>query len=82
VDFICGPAAGAGRNITVVNPVPRRSWMTGAQRIESLRAKHSRLEIEIDQEAHRPLPDTVQLAALKREKLRIKEQILRMQRPH
>jgi hypothetical protein len=56
--------------------------MTGAQRIESLRAKHSRLEVEIDQEAHRPLPDTVQLAALKREKLRIKEQILRMQRPH
>jgi hypothetical protein len=28
------------------------------------------------------LPDTVQLAALKRQKLRIKEQILRMQRPH
>jgi len=56
--------------------------MTGAERIESLRAKHSRLEIEIDQEAHRPLPDTVQIAALKREKLRIKEEILKIQRPN
>ena len=52
-----------------------------ADRIESLRAKHTRLETEIDQEAHRPLPDDTQLARLKREKLRIKDQINKMSGP-
>ncbi len=56
--------------------------MPVAERIESLRAKHSRLETEIDQEAHRPMPDDVHLAQLKREKLRIKDQINDMSKPH
>ena len=56
--------------------------MPVAERIESLRAKHTRLETEIDQEAHRPMPDDTHLARLKREKLRIKDQIMKMAELH
>jgi len=54
--------------------------MTIEDRVETLKAKHARLEHEIDEEAHRPLPDTVHITELKREKLRIKEQIQRIGR--
>jgi hypothetical protein len=54
--------------------------MTIEDRVETLKAKHARLEHEIDEEAHRPLPDTVHITELKREKLRIKEQIQRIAR--
>jgi hypothetical protein len=56
--------------------------MASAERIEALRAKHARLEVEIDQETHRPRPDDVQLATMKREKLRLKDEIERMSRLH
>ncbi len=48
--------------------------------VESLRAKHAHLEELIDQEMHRPLPDQARLSRLKKEKLRIKEQIERLAR--
>jgi hypothetical protein len=54
--------------------------MTIEDRVETLKAKHARLEHEIDEEAHRPLPDTVHMTELKREKLRIKEEIQRIAR--
>ena len=54
--------------------------MTIEDRVETLKAKHARLDHEIDEEAHRPLPDTVHLTELKREKLRIKEEIQRIGR--
>ncbi|GBD43159.1 hypothetical protein HRbin40_00625 [bacterium HR40] len=46
--------------------------------VESLRAKHAHLETLIDEELHRPLPDQARLSRLKKEKLRIKEQLERM----
>jgi hypothetical protein len=52
--------------------------MTIEDRVETLKAKHARLEHEIDEEVHRPLPDTIHLTELKREKLRVKEEIERM----
>jgi len=52
--------------------------MTVEDRIESLKIKHSRLENEIDEESHRPQPDNMLIAALKREKLRIKDEIARI----
>jgi hypothetical protein len=54
--------------------------MTMDDRIESLKAKHARLETEIDEEVHRPLPDGIHITELKREKLRIKEEIVRISR--
>ena len=43
--------------------------------MSALQAKHAGLEARIDEEIHRPLPDTATLARLKKEKLRIKEEI-------
>ena len=52
--------------------------MTMEDRVETLRARHARLEHEIDDEIHRPLPDTIHITELKRQKLRIKEEITRL----
>lgn len=46
--------------------------------VEGLRSKHAHLEHEIDAELHRPLPDQALLTRLKREKLRIKDEITRL----
>jgi hypothetical protein len=45
------------------------------ERLDSLRAKHASLERAIEEENQRPLPDELKLHELKREKLRIKDQI-------
>lgn len=52
--------------------------MTADERIHSLRAKHAALEQEIDEEVHRPLPNDLRLSELKREKLRIKDEIVHL----
>ncbi len=49
--------------------------MTVDERIEALRAKHVSLKQAIDEENHRPHPDDMKIAQLKREKLRIKDEI-------
>ncbi|MGQ0663995.1 MAG: YdcH family protein [Pseudomonadota bacterium] len=48
--------------------------------MESLKAKHAKLDHDIQEESHRPLPDSVHLTQLKREKLRIKDEISRITR--
>lgn len=52
--------------------------MTMQDYVESLRSKHALLEQQIDNEMHRPLPDQAVLSRLKREKLRIKDEIARL----
>jgi hypothetical protein len=52
--------------------------MTMQDYVESLRGKHALLEQQIDDEMHRPLPDQSVLTRLKREKLRIKDEIARL----
>jgi hypothetical protein len=52
--------------------------MTMEDRVDSLKARHARLEEEISDEAHRPLPDQVHITELKKQKLRIKEEMSRM----
>ncbi len=41
----------------------------------ALSTKHAALEALIAREAHKPLPDSLQMAKLKKEKLRLKEQL-------
>lgn len=48
------------------------------EHVDSLRHKHAHLEHLIDEEMHRPMPDQAALARLKKEKLRIKEEIERL----
>jgi hypothetical protein len=52
--------------------------MTMHDYVESLRSKHAVLERQIVDELHRPLPDHMTLTRLKREKLKIKDEIARM----
>jgi hypothetical protein len=52
--------------------------MTMQDYVESLRSKHAHLERQIDDEMHRPLPDQSILSRLKREKLRIKDEMARL----
>jgi hypothetical protein len=42
---------------------------------ESLEQKHAALQALIDEEEHRPHPDEIRLHELKKEKLRIKDEI-------
>ncbi|WP_321397311.1 YdcH family protein [Emcibacter sp.] len=51
--------------------------MGAAAHINALSEKHAILEQRIDEEEHRPAPDEVVLHELKREKLRLKDEIER-----
>ena len=52
--------------------------MTDAGQIEALREEHSKLEAELDEETNRPIPDSIRLQELKRQKLRIKDEIAKL----
>jgi hypothetical protein len=53
--------------------------MSMHEHVDSLRSKHARLEQLIDEELHRPLPDQTTVSRLKKEKLRIKDEIERLE---
>ncbi len=55
--------------------------MSTETHIEHLNLKHEELEEALHEESHRPAPDTSRLALLKREKLKIKDEIQRLS-PH
>ena len=46
--------------------------------IQELADKHHKLDSQIQDEQHRPLPDDLMLAELKKRKLRLKEEIERL----
>jgi len=46
-----------------------------AERIDTLKAKHAALEAAIEDENNRPLPDASKIHDLKRQKLKIKDEI-------
>ena len=48
------------------------------QHIDKLKADHASLEMAINEQLNRPLPDTNLIADLKKRKLRIKDQINRL----
>ena len=52
--------------------------MASDGRVEQLKTKHAEYELAIDQESNRPHPDDFQLHDLKRQKLRIKDEINRL----
>ncbi len=53
--------------------------MSVESRIESLKDRHASLETRIGDEDHRPQPDAQTLSRLKIEKLRLKEEMARLQ---
>jgi hypothetical protein len=56
----------------------RRLPMSTMDHIEALKAKHAFLEQEIHQEVTRPYPDDDMLCSLKKRKLQIKDEIIRL----
>ena len=48
------------------------------ERIEALRARHADLDTQIAEEIHRPLPDDIRITELKREKLKLKDEMSRL----
>ncbi len=54
--------------------------MSVQDRIETLREKHALLERAIDEEVHRPLPNQEAINDLKRQKLRIKDELVQLER--
>jgi hypothetical protein len=48
--------------------------------IETLRSRHAALQSEIDRETSRPMPNVDVIADLKRQKLRIKDEIFSLER--
>lgn len=49
--------------------------MSVDERIQSLKLRHSQLENELEHETHRPHPDDLHIAEIKRQKLRLKDEI-------
>ena len=54
--------------------------MSVTEHLDSLKAKHLDLEQLIEQEESRPRPDEVKIHELKRQKLRIKDEIAQLAR--
>lgn len=54
--------------------------MSVQDRIEALREKHASLDRAIDEEIHRPHPNHDAITDLKRQKLRIKDEIFALER--
>jgi hypothetical protein len=52
--------------------------MSFEERIESLRSKHALLEAALKDEIQRPLPDPATTTRIKREKLRLKDEMMRL----
>jgi len=53
--------------------------MSSQDRIEELRAQHRSLENALNQEVSRPAPNSETITDLKRQKLRIKDQIVQLE---
>ncbi|GAA0571450.1 YdcH family protein [Caenispirillum bisanense] len=49
-------------------------------RFDALNTKHATLEAQLQEEVRRPNPDTAMVAIIKRQKLKIKDELARMSR--
>ena len=52
--------------------------MSIRDRVDSLRARHAALEDQLENESHRPLPSSEELSRIKRAKLKIKDELMRL----
>ena len=52
--------------------------MSLEEHVEALRSKHQALDSQLHSESKRPFPDSATIIRLKREKLRIKDEIVRL----
>jgi hypothetical protein len=77
-DIPFGPHSRApGRSFVFASNIRTGGHMNLESRLESLKTRHAILERSIADEDQRPLPDHEALSRLKRQKLRLKEEIER-----
>jgi hypothetical protein len=74
------PAELSGVTIGRCHRLAGGNRMSVQDRIEALREKHALLERALDEENHRPLPNQDTVHDLKRQKLRIKDEIFQLER--
>jgi hypothetical protein len=73
-----GPVAGVGTPARIAGEEEVR--MSSQDRIEELRQRHVALERAIDEENSHPFPNQDAISDLKRQKLRIKDEIFQLER--
>jgi hypothetical protein len=73
----CAKMAGA-KGPDLLAPFPDRECLMPNAHLESLTARHARLEANLADESRRPSPDQSRVTRLKREKLKLKEEINRL----
>jgi hypothetical protein len=56
--------------------------MSLTERVTALKQRHEALQHQIDAEETRPLPDEAQIAVLKKQKLRIKDELADLETRH
>jgi hypothetical protein len=56
--------------------------MSLKERMDSLKARHAAVDAQIQDEVQRPLPNSDEITRLKREKLRIKDELYRLSHEH
>ncbi len=68
------------KRLFVATPTKGAERVSSIERLESLKARHAGLEAQIAEEIKRPHPDDTTIHALKKEKLKIKDEIARLER--
>ena len=53
----------------------RATAMSLGEKIDDLKSKHHALETAIEEENNRPHPDDIEIASLKKQKLKIKDEL-------
>jgi hypothetical protein len=78
IEMACSGVSLIGPPVPALDDHPDGGLMSLESRIDSLKTRHARLERSIAEEDLRPMPDSDTLSRLKREKLRLKEEMERM----
>jgi hypothetical protein len=74
------PRAAAGVRIAGSHRPEEEVRMSSQDRIEELRQRHVALERAIAEESSRPFPNQAAISDLKRQKLRIKDELFQLER--
>jgi hypothetical protein len=77
---VLGPKSARRYDLAAAHRPAGGPSMSVQDRIEALREKHASLERAIDEEIHRPLPNQDAITDLKRQKLRIKDELVQLEK--
>jgi len=72
------PILGETKRASIITSAPEQKKEMGMQQahISALQTRHAGLDARISEESQRPMPDMATISRLKKEKLKIKEEML------